>query len=220
MKMTEAEWVKCRDPDELLDYHSMKREQRRLRLLAVACARRMWLSVGEHLQDEVFTQLLDVVERYADGTADRAEFIAIRKPFRKAVRDRSGKQKECLEVAMSVLDCLTHDAMEGMTAAVANAREVARSKAREGGAQCELIRCIFGHPARPIVLDPAWLTHNDGAAVKLARVIYDGRRWEELPLLADALEEAGCADPTILDHLRGPGLHARGCRTLDAVLTS
>jgi hypothetical protein len=52
----------------------------------------------------------------------------------------------------------------------------------------------------------------------LAHLIYDQRRFTDLPVLADALEEAGCTDQTILDHLRGPGPHVRGCWAVDLLL--
>lgn len=63
-----------------------------------------------------------------------------------------------------------------------------------------------------------WLAHADGAVHKIAQVIYDERRFELMPMLADALEEAGCTEDVILAHLRGPGPHARGCRVLDLLL--
>jgi hypothetical protein len=44
------------------------------------------------------------------------------------------------------------------------------------------------------------------------------RRFEDLPVLADLLEEAGCTDAALLGHLRGPGPHILGCHALDAVL--
>jgi hypothetical protein len=54
--------------------------------------------------------------------------------------------------------------------------------------------------------------------VKIAQAIYDDRRFSDLPILADALEDAGCRDPEILGHLRSPGPHARGCFALDVIL--
>jgi ATP-dependent Clp protease ATP-binding subunit ClpA len=68
------------------------------------------------------------------------------------------------------------------------------------------------------IIDPSWLSWNNGAVAKLARVIHDDRRWEDLPVLADALEEAGCTDQKILDHCRRPGKHVGGCWVLDLVL--
>jgi hypothetical protein len=52
----------------------------------------------------------------------------------------------------------------------------------------------------------------------LAEGIYADRAWDRLPVLADALEDAGCGDPAVLGHLRGPGPHARGCWVVDLVL--
>jgi hypothetical protein len=82
----------------------------------------------------------------------------------------------------------------------------------------QLIHDIFGNPFRPVKIDPEWLTGLGGAVPRLARELYDGRHWAELPVLGDALEDAGCTDDAILAHLRGPGPHARGCRVLDALL--
>jgi hypothetical protein len=84
---------------------------------------------------------------------------------------------------------------------------------------CRLLREFFGNPLRPApAIDPAWLSWDHGLVARLARAIYDGHRFGELPVLADALEEAGCADEALLAHLRGPGPHARGCWALDLLL--
>ena len=91
--------------------------------------------------------------------------------------------------------------------------------------QCDLLRDIFGNPFHPATLDSAWLTWNDAAVVRLAHAAYEERHLPEgsldnsrLAVLADALEEAGCADADILDHLRGPGTHVRGCWPIDLCL--
>jgi hypothetical protein len=92
--------------------------------------------------------------------------------------------------------------------------------------QAALVRDIFGNPFRPApALDPAWLIWQGGTVARLARAVYDERRLTEgtldpmrLSLLADALEDAGCADAELLGHLRGPGPHVRGCWALDLVL--
>ena len=87
----------------------------------------------------------------------------------------------------------------------------------ERAVQADLFRDIFGNPFRPVALDPAWLHWNAGTVRKMAQAIYDDRAFDRLPILADALEEAGCTDAQLLGHLRGPGPHARGCWALDAV---
>lgn len=77
------------------------------------------------------------------------------------------------------------------------------------------IRCIFGNPFRPVVFAPEWRSET---VVALAAGIYEERAFDRLPILADALEEAGCDHPDVLTHLRGPGPHARGCWVVDGVL--
>jgi hypothetical protein len=84
---------------------------------------------------------------------------------------------------------------------------------------CQLLRCIIANPFRPPPqLDSAWLAWNDGAVRKMAQAIYDERAFDRLPLLADALEEAGCTDAATLAHCRGPGEHVRGCWVVDLLL--
>lgn len=85
----------------------------------------------------------------------------------------------------------------------------------EAGTQAALIRCIFGNPFRPITFDPAWRTSD---VVALARGIYDDRAFDRMPILADALQDAGCNSDDILAHCRGSGPHARGCWVVDLVL--
>jgi hypothetical protein len=85
----------------------------------------------------------------------------------------------------------------------------------EQAAQAGLLHDIFGTHFRSIRLDPTWLTSTVRA---LAHAIYEERNFTDLPVLADALEEAGCYSQDILSHLRGPGEHTRGCWVLDLVL--
>jgi hypothetical protein len=92
-------------------------------------------------------------------------------------------------------------------------------KADELAAQCDLLRCLFGNPWQPSPpLPPPVLAWNDRLVPRLARGIYDERRWPDLPLLADALLDAGCDDEALLRHCRGGGEHARGCWAVDVIL--
>jgi hypothetical protein len=84
--------------------------------------------------------------------------------------------------------------------------------------EASLLRDIIGSPLRPVALDSPWLAWNDGAIRKVAQAIYDGRAFDHLPLLADALEDGGCTDASILSHCRKPGLHVRGCWVVDLLL--
>src|SRR5262249_12103048 len=85
----------------------------------------------------------------------------------------------------------------------------------ERRAQCWILRDIFRNPFGPLTLDPRWLTSNVGT---LACAIYTDCAFDRLPILADALEEAGCTDAEVLAHCRGPGPHVRGCWVVDLIL--
>jgi hypothetical protein len=80
---------------------------------------------------------------------------------------------------------------------------------------CSLVRDIFGNPFRPVAFSPEWRTTT---AVAIAQGMYESRDFGPMPLLADALQDAGCEQPDILDHCRGPGPHVRGCWVVDGVL--
>ena len=88
---------------------------------------------------------------------------------------------------------------------------------------CGVLREVFGNPFRSVALDPAWQTST---VVSLAQAAYEERILpagtldpDRLAVLADALEEAGCDNPDILSHLRGPGPHYRGGFALDLLLS-
>jgi hypothetical protein len=78
-----------------------------------------------------------------------------------------------------------------------------------------LLRCLFGSLFRPVSFSPAWRTDT---AVALARQMYESRDFSAMPLLADALQDAGCDNEGVLDHCRGEGPHVRGCWVVDLVL--
>ena len=69
-----------------------------------------------------------------------------------------------------------------------------------------------------VTISPAWLAWNDGTVIKIAQAVYDERAFDRLPILADALEDAGCDDADILRHCREPGEHVRGCWVVDLLL--
>src|SRR5262249_13844848 len=95
-----------------------------------------------------------------------------------------------------------------------------QTRSAEQSAQCAIIRDLIGPLLfRPHAVDPAWLACNDASASKLAQTIYDERTYDQMPILADALEDAGCSDAETLAHLRGPGPHVRGCWVVDLLLS-
>jgi hypothetical protein len=86
-------------------------------------------------------------------------------------------------------------------------------------AQAGLLRDVFGPlPFRAVAIDAPWLAWKGGTVVQLATAIYEERRWEDIAVLGDALQDAGCDNDDILSHCQSKGPHARGCLLVDAIL--
>jgi hypothetical protein len=82
----------------------------------------------------------------------------------------------------------------------------------------EAVCQALGQPVPQPVLPPFWADWNHGTALQIARVIRTECNWADLPILADALEEAGVTDAELLGHFRQPGEHDRTCGLLDCLL--
>ncbi|MBA4188888.1 MAG: hypothetical protein C0467_12900 [Planctomycetaceae bacterium] len=82
-------------------------------------------------------------------------------------------------------------------------------------AHCDLVRDIFVNPFRTVTFSPEWRTST---AVSLAKQMYESRDFSAMPILADALQDAGCDNADVLDHCRGTGPHVRGCWVVDMLL--
>jgi hypothetical protein len=207
-----------------------------LRLFAVACCRRIWPLITEaHCREAV-----EIAERFADGLATAEAQEAAHKAaerVRQEVEDTEAPLFSGVAYATAHAASYTvHDkgtvwlacraavnaacaAGHALSSQGASENEVAAATHAEFAAQTALVRDLFGNPLRPApVPNPSWLAWQDGAVVKLAQGIYADRAFDRLPILADALEEAGCDNADILAHYRQPGLHMRGCWALDLIL--
>jgi hypothetical protein len=103
-------------------------------------------------------------------------------------------------------------------AAQAAAGAAAGAVPGEHPVQAALLRDIIGNPFRPAALDSAWLTWHGGLVVSMAQRMHDTRDFSDMPVLADALEEAGCQDQDILGHCRSGREHVKGCWLIDLLL--
>jgi hypothetical protein len=162
---------------------------------------------------------VETAERYADGLADRdelarAEEAAQAVAFAEASARAGGNVPHVTQATLAA----TGERADATIWAAWAIAEAARAPAEERRHQCALLRCIFGNPFRPPApLALAVLAYNSSAVRRLAEALYRGSRFEDLPVLADLLEEAGSPDAALLGHLRGPGPHALGCWALDLI---
>lgn len=221
--MFEARWVNCEDPEEMLRYLLGKTGDRKLRLFACGCVRRIW----PLLRDERSRSAVHMAERYADRPGGLTQLLSVRREARLAEqyfhslsRRGEGDDFEMARWAARAAEATVEDTGWDVArnAAWSAAHAVHGHAASERVAQCYLLRDAFGNPFCPEWFDPAWLRWNEGCVVRLAQAIYEEQRFDHLPILADALEEAGCDNDMILWHCREPAEHARGCWVLDAIL--
>lgn len=236
--MTEEEWLASSEPHQMLEFVLSTAGDRKLRLFAVACCRRIMHAFPDQTGIEA---RLAVAERYTDGRATASELrgaqfmylcgggISFERFGHEAAHDHPGwaavsARWKC-EAATHLGITKTQPPRPGLFGRLRHlfARPVAPLVAddpppeysTELGAQANLLRDILGNPFRPVTFSPAWRTDT---AVSLAFQRYDARDFSAMPILADALQDAGCASAEVLDHCRGPGPHVRGCWVVDLVL--
>jgi hypothetical protein len=240
--MTESDWRNSTDPQKMLEFLRGKASDRKLRLFAVACCRRIW----DFITCEESRRAVEITERFADGPVLAAELATI--DF-DSISDDCGPPEEPYRTAYMVAGNVGYNVFghcesaplfeefhiaertavgAAMSAGLSLSPERAYSgeaseayrvgEETERAAQAALLRDIFGNPFRPVSIEPASLIWNDGTVQKVAQAIYNDRRFDDLPILADGLEEAGCTNVDILAHCRGAGPHVRGCWVVDLIL--
>jgi hypothetical protein len=213
VKMTEGEYRGCLEPYRLLHflrsryaYPAEKASNRKLRLFACACCRRIW----HLLPDDRSRRAVELSERFADGVVTQEEVEAAGRAIVAAFPRNSKNVNVAYAVADAAFGSFNSSEVIGSLETAA--------QAAEGAAHCALLRDIYGNPFHPAVVEGSWLAWGEGTVVKLAQAVYQDRAFDRLPVLADALEEAGCTDQNILEHCRAPGPHVLGCWVVDSLL--
>src|SRR5262245_14278965 len=170
--MPEQEWLQVTDPQPMLEFLRDKTSDRKLRLFAVVSCRRVSRLLFPAGQAEA---LLEIIERYADGSASKEEVTAFLSgmlplPVREQpVRERPVREQR-VEVSVPLWWWMTADMLQG---GVRNIALVANwIDARVIGAsafQCNWLRDLFGPlPFHTLMLNSAWLTWHDSTVVRLA----------------------------------------------------
>ena len=218
--MTEAEWLTCDSPQRILDSLNLRTTTaRKLRLFACACARWVW-PVMPNAECET---AVESAERVADKKRAKRSLTVAYKAARRwsldFAREHPNHPRQFQTIALA--DCCESSAYSAaqttaMYAGMVIADGGTFADTPTSRALAELARCVFGNPFRPVAFTPTWRTDT---AVALARQMYDSRDFGAMPILADALQDAGCENEDVLTHCRDANqIHARGCWVCDAVL--
>ncbi len=217
--MTEIEWMTSHDPWTMLHFvQRSKPSERKVRLFNAAICRRFWSYLPEASK-----AILLRSELLADGlmqpTSDEPDLCGLANaaiaPFDRRYPTKQFPSREIRiqrDAAAAVCYAVIPNELWG---AAGYFWEIDPA---EKGTHSIIIRDVFGNFFRPVALDASWLGWNGGTVLKLAEAIYDDRAFDLLPVLADALEEAGCHDADLLGHCRRPGEHVRGCWAVDLIL--
>ncbi len=212
--MTESQWRRCADPVPMLAFLSDLASGRKLRLFAVACCRR----VSHVFPDDRVRVALDAAERLADGAIGRtawADAEAQVKAVRGEVEPLADPRRWDAITAAVVTISHASSSEDGVRLAANASAAASRAAGDEATAQARLVREVFPYPLRPTTFSSEWRTST---VVSLAAQMYATRDFSAMPILADALQDAGCDSADILDHCRGDGPHVRGCWVVDLVL--
>jgi hypothetical protein len=245
--MTESEWLACTDPEPMVKFLRGRASDRKVRLFAVACCRRVWPS----LEHEEFRDAVRKAESFADGLVDRPDMLQAHEKARQifislhgpdngpgAALTASGFPRPPKSLLERVADALDDpwwedefDKGDPLAPALVTARHAARAAAdlqgQRGGldgppatiAECRTQAAL----ARCLFGNPFRPQPVRGAWLisevnSFAETIYAERAFERMSGLADTLEAAGCADAGLIEHCRSDQDHARGCWVVDLIL--
>src|SRR5262245_33974787 len=244
--MTEAEWLACTNPQPMLEFLRRQASDRKVRLFAVACCRRVWAS----LEHEEFRDAVLTAESFADGLVDRAEMLAAHEKARAIFVDLHGKDngpgaalttsgfpsppKSFLQKVANALDDPwwedEFDKGDPLAPALVTARHAARAAADLQGQRnvSEAPATIAEHLEQtslvhclfgnPFRPRPMCAAWLTHEVRALADAMYAERAFDRMPPLADALEASGCTNAGLIEHCRSGRERARGCWVVDLLL--
>ncbi len=241
--MTDAEWMNCATPIQMVELIRGKTSERKLRLYAVACCHR----ISDLIKDARSREAVEIAEKHADGLVSDHYL----EEAREKSSDASGAAYRIAQEAAWSID--TWKANAAANAAYSScghwqnwlsdsqlfdtpiwaARAMSGPEVEnvlsdiplkkrfeaEQEFQCQLLRDLIGtNSFINVQYDRSLFQGENGTVQELARSIYAERSFLRLPALADALEKMGCTDSELLEHCRNSGPHVRGCWAVDLIL--
>jgi hypothetical protein len=229
--MTETEWFTCPEGPNLyvqsmLDFLGARLSRRKQVLLACGS---FYLHRQRNKNEHEYSWELparEVAERFVDGAASLEDVARVRTPIERELADdpyatdlmhntlpdTGGQALNLLRLACGEFNSLLEIPNSGLP-------YVRPFPYYDSRREADLIRDVVGNPFRPpSAVAAECLSWNDRTVEKLAGAIYQERGFDRMPILADALEEAGCRDEALLTHCREGRLHIRGCWVIDRLL--
>lgn len=208
--MTEGEWLACADPWHFVSTARSPDAARKLRLFMVAWCRHNW----DRITLPIVKEAVELAERFAEGKASKKQLEGL---FEEGRRVMYGTPLSYLlwPNTNQMASCVMGFCREDMGYAPSRYNNDGTAYREWQLLKATIFRDIIGNPFRPVAFSPEWRTDT---ALSLARTMYESRDFSAMPILADALQDAGCEVTGILDHCRGEGPHVRGCWVVDLVL--
>jgi hypothetical protein len=223
--MTELDWDQSNAPNHLIQYLRetagilrVKRGRRKLRLFGCACCRR----ILHLLPDRRSSEAIEIAELFAEGRISarvlkEAQLYANSVPPQGITDSLWNAHNAASSAVYALCAYATVDPIRARSHVGIALRWVSgvQDERAEMEVHAQLLRDIFGNPFRPVSIDPRWLTST---VVDLANAIYDERAFNRMPILADALMDAGCDIDEVIAHCRSDGPHVLGCWVVDRIL--
>jgi hypothetical protein len=219
--MTEEEWLTPGDLRNHTAFMKSKKLIRKLRLFSIACCRQLepWID-----EPKLFEALLRA-EQFAEKELSDSTIAKWRRKVnqleQERVKDHSSawtpQRAVYHHVSTACLESQYSGWMDNWRVLVYHGQIFGEDFVRRGPQLAHMLLLeIFGNPFHPVSFSPEWRTDT---TVSLARSMYESRDFSAMPILADALQDAGCDNSEILDHCRdAKQVHARGCWVVDLVL--
>lgn len=239
--MTESQWLTCIHPRKMHALVTRNRSGRKLQLIACAMGRIVW----DRIDEPIVKDGIEAVEQFVDGELTHAEYLPKYEAAQAIVQRRMDTSLPTGDfeplAGMLVAQCiisanirigfervLLWTEFAAMRTTITGRRLIARENLNKRA--CDLYREIIGNPFRDYRVQPNFagggVQYPDGSrcqisetAKQIAKGITLDGGYDRMPILADAMEDAGCVDRVMLDHLRSvTAIHVRGCWALDVIL--
>jgi hypothetical protein len=219
---TEEKWLQKNDPVPLDRYLEPRLSDRKKQLFACASIRLFW----DRLIDDRSKQLVEMSEAFAEGQVTIVDFLTycFKQIDNTDVDEKNpppeGRKQIKLDEVYAIRRMLGYVPSFSTSFVMEHLSDIDNSHSSEQTLhyQADLLRDLFGSPFHQPKLNSDWLTWNNSTVLSVAEKIYSERAFDLMPILADALQEAGCDDQRILSHCREEKVHAKGCWVVDLLL--